>query len=174
MSSPKLKIFFAFLLISSLSACGYRPIYSQSGTNNVREEIFSVWIDEVPDRSGQLLTNELLTLFNPKGRPTSPKYRLHSSYSENKSGLGVAKDEFSTRSNLNINSNFSLVQIDTGETVFNGRSTVVVSYNTLTSLSGSHYAKHDAQLRGIKDLAADIRTKVSSFFANESAKGSTK
>lgn len=143
-----------------VTACGYQPLYGTRSSDPVglkmKDELASVWVEEIPDRAGQLLHNELLTLFNTKGRPRSPRYILKIDYSESYSGLGIGKDEFATRANLYTSAAFVL----SGKASFSGNSRSVVNYNILTSPTGTEFAKIDARKRAIRNLAQDIYRRV--------------
>ncbi len=175
MSLPKsfiIKTFGLFILAASLSACGYQPLHGKRQTAQktaMQDELAKVWVLEIPDREGQLLHNELLNLFNTKGRPAQPKYELNVTYGESSSGLGIGKDDFATRANLNVNATFSL----NGPVSLSGTSQSVVSYNILTSPTGTEFAKRDARVRAIKNLAVDIHRRIAVHLLNE-AKPATK
>ncbi|NVK18680.1 MAG: hypothetical protein HWE30_08300 [Methylocystaceae bacterium] len=143
----------------SLSACGYQPLHGNRKTaqnTQMKQELSRIWIEEIKDREGQQLHNELLNLFNMKGRPTQPKYKLNVYYEESTSGLGIGKDDFSTRANMVVQANFTL----TGASNLDGKSQSVVSYNILTSPTGTEYAKRDARVRAIKNIATDIHRRI--------------
>ena len=153
------------VLIAGLSACGYQPLHGQRQTTQntaITDELSRVWIYEIEDREGQILHNELLSLFNPKGRPRSPNYKLKVSYVENSSGLGIGKNDFATRANFTVTANFNL----SGVQDLKGTSTSVVSYNILTSPTGTEFAKRDARERAIKSVAADIHRRIAVHILN--------
>lgn len=154
------KNFLIVLLVAmGLSACGYQPLHGNRQTaqnTKMKNELARIWISEIPDREGQQLHNELLNLFNIKGRPAQPKYKLKVNYSESTSGLGIGKDEFATRANMAVNANFSL----TGAVTFRGTSQSVVTYNILTSPTGTEFAKRDARKRAIENVATDIHRRI--------------
>lgn len=164
--SKKTCLFFLLGLMSiGLSACGYQPLHGQRQTAQntaISDDLSRVWVFEIKDREGQILHNELLSLFNPKGRPKTPKYKLKISYGEASSGLGIGKNDFATRANFTVTANFIL----TGEQGLSGSSSSVVSYNILTSPTGTEFAKRDARQRAIKGVAADIHRRVAIHILN--------
>lgn len=163
------KVFYLCILGFSLTACGYQPLHGKRTTTlntEMQDELATVWIHEIEDRAGQLLHNELLTLFNTKGLSQQPKYKLKINYNESSSGLGIGKDKFATRANLNAAADFNL----TGPIELNGTSQSVVSYNILTSPTGTEFAKRDAQVRAIKNVALDIYRRIAVHFLNAKTK----
>lgn len=160
-----IKSFFLFILATSLTACGYQPLHGKRTTvlqTEMQDELSQVWIYEVKDRTGQLIHNELLTLFNTKGQPKKPKYMLRVKYTEGTSGLSISKDEFATRANLTISAQFSL----TGPISLNGTSQSVTSYNILKSPTGTDFVERDARQRATKSIALDIHRRVAVHFLN--------
>lgn len=129
----------------------------------MRDELASIWIHEIKDREGQLLHNELLNLFNVKGRPLKAKYDLKITYNENSSKIGIGKDDFATRANLQVSARFQL----NGPISLSGTSNSVVSYNILTSPTGTEFAKRDARNRAIKSVATDIHRRIAVHLLNE-------
>lgn len=172
MSLPKsfiIKLFCVVLLCANLVACGYQPLHGKRKTAQntaMQDELARIWIKEIEDREGQILHNELLNLFNVKGRPVQPKYQLIVRYNESSSGLGIGKDDFATRANLSVTANFSL----SGPLSLSGTSQSVVSYNILTSPTGTDFAKRDARIRAIKIIATDIHRRVAVHLLNKEDK----
>jgi len=150
---------FLLLVAMGLSACGYQPLHGNRKTaqdTQMKKELSRVWVYEIKNREGQLLHNELLNLFNSKGRPAQPKYKLVVNYSESNSGLGIGKDDFATRANMIVQGYFTL----SGAASLSGTSQSVVSYNILTSPTGTEYVKRDARARAIKNIATDIHRRI--------------
>jgi len=162
------KVFCAVLLITGLGACGFQPVHGNRQTAQnmaMKQELTKIWVHEISDREGQLLHNELLNLFNPKGRPRAPLYELKVTYSEAQQGLGIGKDEFATRANLRVNASFNL----SGTKSFSGHSRSVVSFNILESPTGTEFAKRDARKRAIQSIARDIHRRIAVHLLNTPA-----
>ncbi len=163
-----LNLLFLLMAAGLLSSCGYQPLHGKRQTAQntaMRDELATIWVSEIKDREGQQLHNELLDRFNIKGRPQHPKYTLKVTYSESSSGLGVGKDEFATRANLYVTSTFSL----SGTASLSGTSQSVVSYNILTSPTGTEFARRDARKRAIRSIATNIHRRVTVHLLNEKA-----
>ncbi|WP_167730632.1 hypothetical protein [Terasakiella sp. SH-1] len=153
------------MIAASLSACGYQPLHGKRQTAQktaMQDELATVWIYEIKDRKGQILHNELLNLFNTKGRPKNPKYNLRITYNEGSAGLGIGKDEFATRANLIVTTNFKF----SGLSELDGSSQSVVSYNILNSPTGTEFARRDARIRAIKQVATDIHRRIAVHLLN--------
>ena len=74
------------VLITIISGCGFRPLYTQSSEMNfytgnnenssIINELAQIKIKPISERFGQQIRNKLLDLLTPKGTPSNPKYRL--------------------------------------------------------------------------------------------------
>jgi LPS-assembly lipoprotein len=159
------KAFTCLLIIAGLAACGFQPVHGKRKTaqNQVmKQELAKIWVYEIDNREGQLLHNELLNLFNPKGRPRQPEYKLKVKYHETQSDLGISKTEFATRSNLNVSGKFEF----TGPNPLSGEARAVVAFNILDSPTGTDFAKRDARNRAIKQVAREIHRRIAVHLLN--------
>src|SRR5512147_1799209 len=61
-----------------LSACGFQPMYGQRApeATEVFSDLAAVEVGVIPDRSGQLLRNELVRLLNPAADSRPARYTL--------------------------------------------------------------------------------------------------
>ena len=90
---------------------------------------------------------------------------------ENLSSLGVRKTAFATRANLRMQATYYLTSAATGKNVFDGDSTITVSYNILDSEFATLMAEKDARERAVRELSEDIRIRLGVFFSNPAAQG---
>lgn len=165
MWSSRLAIVFAGAVL--LAACGFRPLYSRGDGDapGVTSYLQSIQVDLIADRSGQLLHNRLLDLLNPRGRPVSPQYLLKVRLSEGTESLAVQKNAFATRANLTVRARILLYPARSQDKpIYAGDSLVVSSYNILNSDFATLMAEKDARSRAIREVANDIRTKLSVYF----------
>ena len=82
-----MKIFSALLLLFSLTACGFEPLYVQKKQESlwyfggefdtsISTEMAKIKVQTIADRFGQELRNDLLDMITPLGVPARPTYRL--------------------------------------------------------------------------------------------------
>lgn len=156
----------------ALSACGLSPVYgkySDSAKGSaVSNELSSVYIDNIPDRTGQRIKNILMDSMYKQGRPgAGAKYRLQvSSVSENIYGLGIAKDATATRSQILLSTTMSLYNAGTGERLMQRNLKAVSSFNTLASQYTTLVTEEDARTQAIEEIARRIETQLELYFAN--------
>ena len=157
--------------VATVAACGFQPLYGSRDGGSAPVEFAQIKIEPIPDRIGQQLHNHLLTILNPDGRPERPRYVMKTQVSESLSALGVRKTAFATRANLQMRATYNLTSAAIGKSVFNGDSTITVSYNILDSEFATLMAEKDARERAVRELAEDMRIRLGVFFASQAAQG---
>ena len=151
-------------VLAVLGACGFQPIYGSRGTPGTHIEMASIEVGIIKDRQGQQLRNLLLDRINPGGTPQSPNYTLTVQLTSGKELLAFRKSQISTRANLNFVAVFNLKGKNQhlGEN-FSGTSKITVSYNILSSQFATLAAEENARTRAVKELSADISTRIAAF-----------
>ena len=150
------------LSLAAMTACGFQPLYGEKTSSAVTNtELSAVEIDLIRDREGQMLRNELLDRFQPRGAALKPLYRLSIALTQQKVGLAIRPDETGSRANLIITANYTIREIADGKVVFNGISRAVTGYNVLTSDFATTSSETDAIRRAVFDLSQQIATRVS-------------
>jgi LPS-assembly lipoprotein len=153
----------AAALLLALAGCGYTPLYATNEQGSTVQDLASVDVKVVPDRSGQQLHNFLRDEINPTGRPSMPRYDLEIDLAETREALAIRTDETATRYNLNQTAQFRLRDLDTGRVVLTGSSHSAVSYNVLRDDFNNIVSENDARRRGVREIAGDIRLRLAAF-----------
>ncbi len=156
------------MLLLAVSGCGFRPLYGTTATSTgtTNERLATVSVGLIPDRTGQLVRNELLERVNVRGTPAKPEFVLDVAVAESIQNLAIQRDEVATRANLILRASFRLVDNATGQSVFNGSVQSVASYNISDSQDfATLSAETDARRRGARDLADEITARVAIFLA---------
>ncbi|MBL96060.1 MAG: hypothetical protein CFH06_00006 [Alphaproteobacteria bacterium MarineAlpha3_Bin5] len=166
------------ILVLTIAGCGFRPSYAP--TQNSAENVWGAFaaIDILPisgGRSGQILRNELRTLLQPNGRQKTPKYLLNIVLFESAENLSVKKSAFATRANLQIRSQFVLLDAKTKKTLFSSQSEIISGFNIFTEEYATLAAEKNARKQSLIELAYEIRTRLSAVlmrkpFTNVSVK----
>ncbi len=152
----------AFCIITS--ACGFQPLYSSKGVENIIADFSKIRVSSSKDRIGQVLSNELKHLLNPLYSPKNPKYRLVTTLVVSARPLAIKKTALATRSNLTVLSSYRLIEILSQKLVSTGSNTITVSYNIYSSHYATLSAEKDAKKRAAKNLAQEIRLQIGAFF----------
>lgn len=161
-------ILFLALLPVVTGACGFKPVYGTTAHDSaVGAALANVHIDPITDRNGQVLRNNLIDRFYTDGRPAGPRYRLAVALAATEEELGIQKDATATRARLRLQASYELIEISTGQVVYRTFSRSVVSFNLLDSQFAVLATRQDAYDRGLTELADDIRTRLSLYFARD-------
>ncbi|MCG8696166.1 MAG: LPS assembly lipoprotein LptE [Minwuiales bacterium] len=157
----------AFLLLGTLAACGFEPLYG----NRIEQgpagpAMAATYVAPIPDRIGQQVRNNLLDRLNPAGIPDRPLYTLQIALSADKEGLAIRQDETVTRFNLTLQAEFALVDRAQGKPVFRGKTRSIAAYNVVESPFATLIAEQDAEARAAREISEEIRNQVALYFAS--------
>ncbi|MFY9288246.1 MAG: LPS assembly lipoprotein LptE [Alphaproteobacteria bacterium] len=161
------------VLLSSLSACGFSPVYgTHANSAPVVDEMNQVAIENIPDRRGQVLRNHLIDRMYSKGRPRSTLYRLETRLRFTIEDLGIQSDATSTRALMNMYADYVLIDRN-GKILFKGTAHSVSSYNKLANQYASLAASEDAEIRTVKEVSEQIINSLSLYFAERASPNRT-
>jgi len=159
------------LLLSAfglLPACGFQPVYGphDEGTLPVAEALNDVAIDNLPDRNGQMLRNDLIDRMYGANRPDRPLYRLSVKLHSSEEDLGVLANATTTRSLLNMYGDYVLKDAKDKE-ILHGTAHSVASFDKQTQMYGTLAARQDAYQRTLHEVGEQIVNSLSLHFAEE-------
>ncbi len=157
---------FLLAALGFLGGCGFQPLYGKSFAAYAPKEFAAIRVKPIRDRIGQQLHNHLLSLLNPDGRPSKPRYVLTARISESIASLGIRKSAFATRANLTLSVNYQLSPLPTGDQILTGNESIIVSYNILDSDFATLMAEKSARARAVRELAQAIRTRLAGQFVH--------
>ncbi len=152
--------FFCLLLAS----CGFQPMYATADFGGqldeaVAEKLQQVAIESIPDRSGQILRNNLIDLMYRKGRPAEPQYRLKVDLRTSEEYLGLLANSTSTLAEVDCTATFTLADAQ-GKEVFHGTSHSATTYDRLNNQFVNLSAHDDAVSRILREIATQIANQV--------------
>lgn len=141
----------------------------RGGEGGALDDLATVEVAPIADRSGQLLRNELNALLTPRGRPADPRYRLHVKVSESTTLLALARTGLASRADLTINAQYELSDARSRETLLSDRALVTSSYNVIDSDYATLAAENASRTRTLNRIAQSIRSRLGAFFASRRA-----
>ena len=151
-------------LLLALAGCGYQPLYGSTDKGSTVDDLASIDVKVIRDRSGQQLHNYLRDEINPIGRPgATARYDLEVDLIEAREALAIRTDETATRYNLNQTATFRLRDVDSGRVVLTGTSRAAVSYNVLSDDFNNIVSEDNARRRGAQEIADDIRLRLAAY-----------
>ena len=159
------------LPLLALSACGFEPLYGnrEQPGDAVFNDFHQIKIATIPERSGQMLRNELLDRLNYRGEPTQPLYELKVDLSETEREVLVRQDEVATAVDLTLLAKYRLLDRKDGKELAGGAVRSIVRYNVLASPYATLNSAEDARRRAARQIAEDTRARLAIHF--NSAKG---
>jgi LPS-assembly lipoprotein len=147
----------ASLLALALNGC-IHPLY---GTNGVDAQLAQIEVAPIPDRVGHYLAEELKFETNGSGASPVPRYKLTITTTESLGGLIVNLHSLtSDAAALTLTANYSLVEIEGGKEVTNGKASATASYDRSQQRFANVRAARDAEIRAATVLADQIRTRI--------------
>ena len=155
-------------LLFLLSACGFQPLYAERGPEEpgVSQELASIRVLPISNRSGQQLYNMLVDRLTPYGRPGDPEYLLTVRLATKTERLAFRTDETATRANLNLRARYQLRRASDGAVVFSGMSRSTSSYDILENPFATTVSEDDAFDRAARELSEEIRTRLAVFLSS--------
>jgi len=138
-----------------VSACGFTPIYGQTGEGAIGSTLSRVAVSTPDDRLGYRLREQLEDAF---GRNASlpPQYRLDTTVEQSRLPLGRRIDDTATRYQLNLKATWTLVPLAGGEPIKGERATTT-TYASADQPYAAIAAQQDGEDRAAADLARLLR-----------------
>ena len=169
----KCATFIAVGMLIILASCGFQPIHNENSAASM-PALANFDVALISDRKGQMLRNELLKELQPQGAKLDPRFSLRVTLTESLSNLAIRKDDAATRANLTLSAAFSVTHRADEDTLFNGTVNSVNSFNILTSDYATLSARADAQRRAVKQLALQIKERLSIWLIQAGGRKATK
>ena len=158
----KIKLFLYLVVFFMFSSCGYEPIYSKNINKN--KELLSISINNIKNRSGQILRNTLLNQLNPERERVIIKYRLIIEISESRTDLGYRKDMSATRTDLEVTAKYLLKNTKNDEIILKDEANSISSFDVVESVYATLIAEKDAREKSLKVISDNIYTNLVIFF----------
>ncbi len=154
------------LALLPLAGCGFTPLYANQGAGGVAQQLDTVEVGNIPNRSGQMLRLTLQTQLHAAGSPTQQIYILQVNYNIAISTIGMLADTATTRNRFIATANWSLAPVGSPATpLVSGLATTEDAENIIDqqyfalSLESSTVNEQLAD-----EIAAQITGQVAAYF----------
>lgn len=158
--------YLSILALLTLSACGFEPLYGTQNGARVQNRLSGVEVTPIPDRLGQLVHNHLTKGVRPDDQGQT-SHRLEVSLDPSIEGFGFRSDESITRERIRLVARYQLIDVKSGEAVFDD----VVSANTSIDVVQSDFAtvaaEEKARERNAERVSQLILTRLALYFRAE-------
>ena len=168
-----LKILFLPLL---LAACGFEPLYVERQSNekwyykgefdtSITEEMAQIKVEPIADRVGQLVRNDLLDNFTPKGAPDKPKYRLEIARIQRSMTKQAMRDDITaTRERVEYTLNYTLLDATSGDKLVSGDTLALLGYDIMANPYSTTFSQKQLEKDAAKIMANDISLRIGAYF----------
>ena len=152
-----------FVLFAALFLAGcFRPMYGGVEGSALRSELAAIQIDPIQERAGYYLANELRFALNGTGDTVQPKYRLQINLRERvQTSLVDTISQRATAGSVVMDADYKLTAIDGGAPIISGVAFTFSSYDRTSQRFANIRAARDAEIRDAKNLAEQIKTRIS-------------
>ena len=170
---PKIKICLMGLM---LAACGFEPLYVERHSSDkwyyksdfdtsITNEIAQIKVEPAGERIGQLIRNELLDNFTPKGVPSTPKYRLHLDNIQKEVSEQAMRDDITaTRERVEYKLDYILTDAETGDELVRGNTLALLGYDIMANPYSTTFSRKKVEQDAAKIMADDISLRIGAYF----------
>ncbi|WP_404423525.1 LPS assembly lipoprotein LptE [Thalassospira australica] len=152
---------FALLALTSLTACGFQPLYAEdNGGDSTAADMAQVKISMMENRIGQLTHNVLIETLTPRGQTSSPEYTLDINLDETTRRLGYTKDNEATIADYILTANYRLSRISDSKILRTGSLRARTTFNLVDSDFASLEAESAARSDAARNLARQLANQV--------------
>jgi hypothetical protein len=133
----------------------------------VADDLSSIRVGLIANRTGQELRNDLERLLDPDATAGARRYTLNVQLTERENRLAVERTGFATRANVEMAARFTLIEDATGQRVLGCNSRAVSGYNLLDDEFSTLVARGDARMRVVDQIAYEIRNRLAAHFTGQ-------
>jgi len=155
------------MIALTLAACGFQPLYGNSGAPGpgVGATLSAVYVEQIPDRVGYELRNDLLDRLDATGNASEARYRLKLFLFEKEDPVLFQPNTAITRYNYTLTVHYDLVPKEGADAVKSGDVTAFAAYNVAAApfLYATVTAQRDAKNRAANEIAERIRTELAVY-----------
>ncbi len=161
------------IVLWSLAACGFEPMYGERRGVAVHNELQTVRIGLIANRQGQQLRRYILDRIHSGDNTPTALYELDVGIIENRAYYGIQRDLTATYARLQLTGAYTLRDVKTGQPVLTGSVNVYSSYNVAADPFNTVVAESDARERAVRNLGDELITRVSAFLRKTPSTGSS-
>lgn len=160
-----------------ITGCGFTPMYGTHSaavagqtagqTAGIQQSFSDIEINNIPDEEGQYLRNQLIDRLYANASPHgTARYALSVSRLKKRLlAMGVRKDASTTRGEVLITADVTILDRNTGARVLQRNLTARGDYNQLNNLYAARVSEDASTDRVLEQLADSIFTEVSLYFS---------
>ncbi|WEK51044.1 MAG: LPS assembly lipoprotein LptE [Candidatus Kaistia colombiensis] len=149
------------------AGCTVQPIYMTIANGpNVAADLSAISVEDVSDRVGQEVRNNLIFGFTGGGASAPPRYELTMRVTSADARLGFERDETAPAYSVTVTVAYQLKEIATGKVILRSINRGVASYDRSNQAFANQRAQIDAQNRAAQSVADDIQLRLAAALAS--------
>lgn len=148
----------------ALSACGFEPLYGRFGDRSIADDLATIKVELIANRSGQILRNHLLDGLTPRGEPQRAAYTLRVELIEPlPQDLGITRNETVVRYSYSSVARFRLFD-STGNEMLQSDAAGLSSYEVTGSEFATVSGQANARERVLEEISNEIKSQLAVWF----------
>jgi len=147
-------------------------LYDTSGaTTPVAQQLDTVQVQNIPERTGQILREALDAQLHAAGAPTTQLYTLSVAYGIASTGIGIQADTSTTRQRFTATASWTLAPIGSPATpLATGQATTEDALNTIDQQIFAQNLETDTVNQELAtEIAQQIDTQLAAYFKSHSS-----
>jgi len=148
----------------ALGGCGLQPMYAGGSSGTVASSLSAIQVAPIPERAGWLVRHALLDRLG--GESPNPSYRLEVELDDDLTGFGIRGDSAITRERRTLRARYRLVEISTGQVVFDATAGSDAGIDVVSSEYATVAAEQTAQERLATVVADQMVSRLGLFVRN--------
>jgi LPS-assembly lipoprotein len=156
------RVAFAFAMLP-LAACGFHPLYAETRRAADEPTLAAIKVMPIADRMGQQLELSLREQLNPHDLSLETRYQLSITLAVSRADLGIQRDATATRGQVNVTAIIVLADAKTAKVLYRASAHSLSAFNVVNDAFAAQVAQDDSDLRTVRDLADEIRTRIAIF-----------
>lgn len=148
------------LLSICVSACGFKPMYSEYYDGKAELVLSEVQIGKVASKRDYRLKNYLEDELNPHDLNNDKHFILDVDVSDSISDLLVQQDSTIVQKQYNVNATYKIKENKTGQVIDSGNIIISVSFSELPSEYATYAISERTLNNSLKEVAAALKKRV--------------
>lgn len=154
------RAFVVFAVVAlALAGCGFQPMYARGGPNAPIEIMSQIEVEPIANRSGQILRNHLIDMFDPLRDTRNKRFVLRARVTETPQVLALRRDDVISRGGYSATVVYSVVD-RSGRVQMSGSAGFTADFEISDSERATSIARESARDRLMLQLAEEIRIQV--------------
>jgi LPS-assembly lipoprotein len=158
------------LLGAGLAGCGFHPLYADHGHDKLDPALASVEVNQIHDRLGQVLTNQLRDGLNPTSTGVPARYRLEVVLTNTHYDSALRSDGTASHTSIRMAASYVLRSLADGKPALTGNVRSDNGLDVLDNQYANTIGLQTEELRAVRDVGDQIHEKVAIYLRQTAAK----